>query len=311
MLSTRGRARARSVALLGRLGFGAFVLLAAVGCFQAETKLSVGGDGSGEIHVTFLMSEQFVAMGQAFESMGESGDGTAEGEAESPEMFPESELRERAAKMGEGVRFVRSERLERDGMSGVLAVYEFDDVTGLQVSLEDVAEGMESSFEGEGMGVDSAGADESSGVDAPQPLAFRMETLGGGVSRLVVEMPPSSGDDEDASSEASVAEGDSETRPDESELAMLEMMFQGMRFAFTIEPKGELVEANTPFVTGNTVRVLEIAFEDILKNMDQFQRLAAMDKPDSFEGMTELLRDVPGIAFPPQDELTIDFRPAK
>ena len=51
-----------------------------------------------------------------------------------PELFNEKDARARAAKMGEGVRFVSSRKITVEGMEGQEATYAFSDMTKLKLN---------------------------------------------------------------------------------------------------------------------------------------------------------------------------------
>lgn len=292
----RGRTWHLRLGILGLL----FWIMPVVGCFQTETVVSVAADGSGDIAVVTLLSNEMIEMGEAFKEMGEEEGAEAEASADS-DMFPEDDLRAKAADMGSGVTFVSSEKIERDGMTGVRALYKFDDVSKLTLSLNDGAKEMGSDMDVEGPGMESE-----------PPMTFRMEKGKGGNSRLVVRVPAKPETDTESSDGENGTEGEgAEEPPSDEELEMVKQMFAGLRFAFIVEPKGKLVETNSPFARGNQVPVFEMAFDKLLGDMDRFKALASHGKPESFAELSELLSGFEGIAVPLEEEIVVEFEPAR
>ena len=273
------------------------------GCFQAETVVSVAADGSGEIAVTSLLSSEMVEMTRAFADMGEETEGDAEtaAPASEPELFPEADLRAKAAEMGEGVTFVRSEPVERDGMEGVRAIYAFTDVSKLKLSLNDGAKSMESA----GMEAEGLGANEE------PPLAFRLEKGKGGNSRLVIHVPPDPKEADGDGGSSDEAADEPMPEPSDDEIKMIQAMFEGMRFAFIVEPMGTLKETNSPFARGNQVPIFELAFDKLFADIDKLKALASHGEPESFAELSGLLEGIEGIAVPLEEEIVLEFEPAK
>jgi hypothetical protein len=103
--------------------------IALMGCFESIVHLRVNKDGSGTIEETVVISDAFMELMKSF-------GGEAEGEEEEEEQEPidEQELTEKAASMGEGVRYVSAEPVKTDRGSGYKAIYSFSDINDVRIN---------------------------------------------------------------------------------------------------------------------------------------------------------------------------------
>ena len=145
-----------------------FLLLFLSSCFQIERVINVNKDGSGTIEETVLMSQDYIdQMKQMATSFGggEIEENRDESEHNNIDVLKTDknifvggiksidDLKKQALKMGEGVEYVSSKPLERDGKTGYIVIYSFHDITKIKIN-ENPADNMMSSS---GMGEDKEG----------------------------------------------------------------------------------------------------------------------------------------------------------
>jgi hypothetical protein len=89
---------------------------------------------------------------------------------------------------------------------------------------------------------------------------------------------------------------------------MVRQIFAGMRVAIAIEPAGHLVKTSSPFVDGNQVTLVDVAFDQLLANDAAFSRLQTAR---SIEDVRAAMSEVPGLKVNLDPEITIAFTPVR
>ena len=151
------------------------------GCVTSDTLIKLNTDGSGVVVQKTLMSTEMIAqlttMMQGFaEQM--VGKEAGQKDVKMPELFSEKDARAKAAKMGEGVRFVSSRKITVEGMEGQEATYAFRDLTKLRLNEKPEAPYM-------------PGLQGSSSGSASKETTFRFSKLPNGHSQLVAVLSQS------------------------------------------------------------------------------------------------------------------------
>ena len=293
--------------------FAFFLVVFGSGCFQAETLVRVHGDGSGEVEVVSMISqeaaEQAKEMAKLFAEEG--------AEVEEPDLFPQADLESAAAKMGEGVRFVRSEPVSKDGFVGVRAYYAFDDVRKLTVHMDPDGGGMGGGgMDGDGDGSEEFGEGEMSGHDAgpDDGITFDLTSSGKG-KKLIVHLPDSdSAEDEAVDTEDESMDEDGEMEdpmaggePTDEEMQFIQDLFGGFRFSLAVETDGKITHTNSPYAEGNRVTLFDIDFGKLMANMPKFKELAGRGEPGSMAEAAEWLQEFDGIKVHLEDTVEIEF----
>jgi len=263
----------RSVRLL-------FVLLLAtslVGCIASTTLIRVSPDGSGTVEQTVTMNPEAVAgLMQLAAGFGEKG---REGQGKPPDLFSEKELQAAAPKLGEGVRFVSSERIKTKEAEGVKAIYAFTDITKLHINQKpDIA---------------APGAPAMSG-SSREDVAFRFARRPGG-SAVTVVFPDFKISPEEAGEKG---------KADPSQLAMMRELFKGLRISIAMEVAGRILKTNSPYVAGSTVTLLEIDFARLLEDPAAFDKLQGVS---SLEEAKLQLRGIKGLKISTDKEVVVEF----
>jgi hypothetical protein len=240
------------------------VLLTAA-CFQGQRVVKVNADGSGTIVDTVKLTEQAKGMMSAMEEMDKST--PAEKKAKK-----EAKYKERAAAMG--LTF-QSTEAAADGTQRT--TYSFKDINTIKITSMPT--------------MDSEKSDSSD-----DPMVFKLAKNGAN-SVLTVALPKGK---PDASPQAKKPS----PKPEEIQqaLAMMKGMMAGLKMSFQVQPSGKLVKTSSPYVTGNTVTVLEMDFDQL--DEASLRKLASADQ--SGPPPTELLKSLKGVKAT-EGEVTIEF----
>ena len=177
---------------------------------------------------------------------------------------------------------------EGQGMKYYEVVYAFDDINKIGID--------------QNQGNRVSTPSEQAGQRKEEPIRFVFAS-GEDYSTLKISLPESHSDGfEESPPDKKAASPEME----EAELQMMKMMFQGMRFAVRIDCEGEIVETNATNVDGSTVTLLYVDFDAFLDNTEKLKQLNAK-KPEGIEEVKEILKDIEGLKFELQEEVTIRF----
>ncbi|MFC1544432.1 hypothetical protein ACFL4Y_04175, partial [Gemmatimonadota bacterium] len=195
---------------------GASLLLLG-GCIQVDMHFLVRSDGSGRLTTRMTMAADSPAAGMA--EMGGEMTGT----------FSEESARQQAAQYGPGVTFVRFREIDDGEITGMEAVYDFENISLVRAApLSEGEGGMEA---------------------ATQEVAFLFSPDEGGT--LTINLP-----DQTASEGAPPEEMDEMTLG--MQASMMKGMMAGMHIRMAVEIEDGIAEANTRNVRDNVVTVYEI-----------------------------------------------------
>jgi hypothetical protein len=205
-------------------------------------------------------------------------------------MFNETELKEKAADYGEGVKYLSGEKVAVDGYQGFKAVYSFTDINKIKLnpSPEDKIP----------YGADLGEVKEESVEDL---LMFNFSK--GNPSTLVINFPKPQMEEKLEVEETT--EFEDSTFNEEAEQKMIEM-FDGMKMALYFNFKDNIDETDASFVDGSKVTLMEIDFSEIIKNKEVFKNFQNA-KPETMEEFKEVVGDIEGIKIEFKEKVTIKF----
>lgn len=259
----------------------AAVVALSTGCIRATYTLNLKPDGSGTIHQTMAMTS--MAMQQASMMAGESGS-----------LIPDPEkLREAADGMGEGVRFVSSSPYKEAGFDGVTAIYAFDDIRTLALSMDKMMAGA----------IDSPMSEGAS--DAELKLAFARGPNATSLTLMMPPIPEPSAEDRAQAEAAAKQAGMPQEMPPEAE-AMMKTMLNGLLFEVALNIEGTIVSTNAPYQDGNKIVLLQLNGTELIKgglNMGQMMNMST-----GMGSLEERLRKTPGVKIVTQPELKVEFK---
>ena len=264
------------------------------GCVTSDTLIKLNTDGSGVVVQKTLMNTEMIAqlttMMQGFAQQ-MVGKEAGQKDMKMPELFNETDARARAAKMGEGVRFVSSRKITLEGMEGQEATYAFRDITKLKLNEKPEAPSM-------------PGLQASSSGGASKETTFRFSKLPNGHSQLVAvfsQRPPKK-----TSDEAVVEPSKAAKAPTAEQLEQARKLFAGFRIGMAVEVQGNLVRTNSVYQDGTKVTLLEMDFSELLSNDTLLQQAAAI-KGQNLEEAKELLKGLKGFKINLDPEVSIEF----
>ncbi len=266
------------------------------GCIDTETRIIVKKDGSGILKETVLMSNVVTEMVQGMASSfgGDSSAGSSDGF----NLLDEKKLRKGAEKMGDGVSFVSAREHATDKSKGYKAVYAFKDISKLRIN-QNPADNVPS----------QPGGNKTA---EPEYLSFTFDK--GKVSTLTIKLPKSKEKKSPVKKETQTTDKDKLKRSicdsaigDEKAMEEAKEMFSGMRVAISVELDGKIIKTNATHAEGNRITVMEMDFAKLLDVPEILQEFAELN-PSSVETVKEMVKDVPGIRFDLNEEITVSFK---
>jgi len=273
--------RLRATALLPLLA------LSTAGCIQFETLVKVKADGSGTIVQTMAMSAETMEMMKSMKGDGARVEGA--GKPMALEAKDIEQAKAEAAKMGEGVTFVKAEPIDTKQAKGMRAIYAFTDVTKIKVSQKPSSPG---------------GAAAPAGNETDDAMKFGLAKSAGGNPVLTVTMPDlktAAKTPATSKTPARAADGPPEA------MAMMKQMFKGLRIAIAIEPEGKLVQTNSPFVEGSRVTLMEMNFDALLADEARLKQFSAAMEGGSIADAKRLMKGLAGVKINLDPEVKIEF----
>jgi hypothetical protein len=259
--------------------------LVAAGCFQMTTVVKVNGDGSGTIDHTMLVTKQALAQLRNFGALsGGRGGATLD-------LTSEEQARALVDSLGPGVAYISSTPIDNGLSQGRQTTYAFTDVGQIRISQQPQTGGLSvrtQEFNPAGGDITCSLTHEANGnavmhINLPElNLNLSNANLGGGTTA------------------GNPALG--------QQLAMVRALLAGARVSISVEPAGQLVKTNSPFVDGSRVTLLEVDLDKVLGNEAV---LTALQSATTSDQLKAALKDVPGLKMVMDREVTIEFTPAK
>lgn len=254
------------------------------GCLAATTLITVKSDASGTIEQTLVMSPAAAAQFQQMMAMGQA----AGGASKPTELFSEQDARNAAARIGEGVTYVSSQRLKTADGEGLKAVYAFTDVRNLRLSERPTPPG--------GGAMPGLTPPGRGGAD---DLTFRFSGPPAGNPVVTVVFPSAPAGSRQSAPDA----GRGGQMPPEA-MAMARQMLKGLRIDIAMQVDGRIVRTNSKYVEGSKVTLLAIDFEQLLADPSL---VADLQKTQSIEGIKARLEGVKGVKVNPDNEVSVEF----
>jgi hypothetical protein len=261
----------------------AIVALALPGCFQNETTVRLNKDGSGTLVEETRLGAQMMAMMDQMSALG------GENAQADPikEMFSEEKAKARAAELGEGVTYVKTEAINADGgAKGARITYSFEDINKLKVSTGDSMKNMSP------MG---AGAAPAAKDNPPIEFSYAGE-------KLTIRMPEPEKPEAPAAGDAQKPDMDG---PEAQ--AMMKQMLGDMKISFKVVIEPGIDQTNATHREGNTITLMEMNMGKLVENPDNLKKLTEVDQDDPAAAM-EALKDIDGVKVESQREVTVEVK---
>jgi hypothetical protein len=274
----------KRVMSLRLIPLAAAMCLALSACFQADVLVRVRPEGSGTVEETFMVRKNIIReMGEAPEGMNGREPGYS---GNTPGVLDEERLREKARRMGKGVRYVRAVPHETEEFAGYRVVYAFDDINALTLN-ENPSENLPS----------------LRGETREELVTFRFSK--GPPPVLVVRMP--SGMEGLRGGEPGEAPG---KRPGNGEAEGMRMgLLKGMRMGLHVEVIGKIVKTNASYVEGSRVSLMDMDFSGLLENESALDAFRETD-PKTVEEAKRLMKKLLGLRIEVEEEIEIVFEDA-
>jgi len=300
-------AREAEVNKLLRSSVFALVALLCAGCIDVTTLVTVRKDGSGTIEETVYMSKAFEQMlNEMAASMGGKKESTAK-----PFKIDEEKLKAKAARMGEGVRFVSAKEVKKaDGANGLREVYAFDDVRKLRLQSDPDTSSMK--------GAEKPAAGPGGGAKAKKPsppVTFGFTP--GDPAALTIRLPESRHEAPAGSSGPKPGPdkpAPNGPAPSKEEMAMAKQMFEGFRFRMMVGVDGEITQTNASFPHAGPdgkkryVTLFDMNIGELIKDENMFKMLLARGEMQDMSTARKKLLDVPGLKIETEREITVRFK---
>lgn len=274
---------------VARVALAALAAAAISGCIQSSTLIKMKPDGSGTIEQTMTMSAEAVAQFSALAAMGNDKD-KKPGTGGFDDLFSEKEARAAAAKMGQGVTFVSSEKIDAPDRKGLKAIYAFTDIRKL--SLEEL--------HAPGGGNAAAGMSVTTSEAKDPPMTFDFKQLPGGNGLLTILQPnveKALNTDKPASKDAV------DPKMAEQGIEMMKAFMKGLRIDVAIQVP-RVVKTNSPYVDGGTVTLLSMDFDKVLADPKALERMNGLT---TLADTKAALKDFKGIKINLEPQITIEF----
>lgn len=267
------------------------ILLAAisflfVGCIDYSSTVKLNPDGSGTIEETVFIGGMFIEMMNSFaQSFGDSTE-TDNGF----EIFDEEELQLQAAEMGDGVKYLRGEKLKDGSREGYKAFYSFDDITKLKLSdsPNDKIPGDEMTGETE--------------LDEQSYITFNFSE--GTPATLEVIFPEEDFDGDNQTEDEAGAE--EESINDEMMAEQMKMFLKDFRISMNMEINGDILETNATHINDNVITFFKMDFGELLDFPEKFEELQKTE-PQNITEAKELIKDIPGFKIELNDKIFVKF----
>jgi hypothetical protein len=258
-------------------------------CFQHETTITLNKDGSGTLVEESRLGAQMLAMmSQMAEGFG-GGDGGEKAGDPLKEMFSEDKAKARAAELGEGVTYEKSEPVEANGSKGAKVTYRFKDINTLKVRSGD---GMKSMSPG------PAATELDAAAKKEEPVTFAYQD-----GKLTIKLPQPEKDGEKPAGEA--AEKPDMENPQAME--MMKQMFADMKMGIKLVIAPGIAETTATHKEGDTITLMEMDFGKLIEKPENLKKMAAMDEKDPTAAM-EALKGVEGVKFEAKPEITVTLK---
>ncbi len=261
----------------------AVIALVLPGCLQNETTIHLNKDGSGTLVEQTTLGAQMLAMIDQMAAMGGGGDNAKDPVAE---MFSEEKGKARAAALGEGVTFEKSEPITVGGNKGAKTTYKFADINKLTIS------------PGDGIkDVSPMGAQAPQGPK-PEPIRFAFAD-----GTLTINMPkPDKADMEKSAVEADEAQ---EENPQMEE--MMKQMLGDMKISLKLVADNGIAETNATNRDGNTITLMEMEMGKLMQNPETMKKLKVAGQGDP-EAAMKMLKGIDGVKMETQEKVTVKLK---
>jgi hypothetical protein len=256
------------------LGF--LAALALPSCLQNETTITLNKDGSGTVVEETFLGAKMLEMMTQFAQPGQP-DPVAE-------MFSEDKAKAKIVAMGEGVEYVKTEMIDKDGRKGARMHYKFADINKLKVNPSGAVEGLS----------DQAPGGEEEKDDGKENVRFSYAD-----GKLKIITPPTDFDD------MGLPDDEGAENP-EMEAMMTEMMAD-MRLTLKLKIADGIGTTNATFAEGDTITLFDVQVGKMFAQKDELKKIGETGKTDK-EAAKAAFAQLDGIKVETKEDVTVTIK---
>ncbi len=253
------------------------IALVLPGCLQSATTIHLNKDGSGTLVEQTTLGVQMMAM---LEQM--SAIGGADAKDPVAEMFSPEKAKAKAATLGEGVTFEKSEPLDLKGNKGARTTYRFADINKLKISTGDAMNNM------------SPPGGQAPEVPKQKPVSFAFAA-----GTLTITLPEP---EKPAAPDPAAAP---EENPQMEE--MMKQMLGDMKMSMKLVVEPGIAETDATYRDANTITLVDVEMAKLLEKPDTLKKLSSAPKDNPAAAM-ELLKGLDGVKMETKKQITVKLK---
>jgi hypothetical protein len=208
-------------------------------------------------------------------------------------MFSEDKAKDKAKTYGEGVTFVKMEKIDVDGKKGGRSTYKFADINKLKINADGGADSLKD--------MSPAGGELDKAAKKAEPVTFAYAD-----GKLSIKLPQPEGDKKPAAEAAPKPEAEADDQ-NAQQMEMMKTMMADMRFTVKVVADGGISETNASYAEGNTLTLIDMDFGKIVKTEAAFKKLQTLDQNDP-EAFKAAFKDVQGLQVETKKEVTATLK---
>lgn len=253
------------------------VALVLPGCIQSETTIHLNKDGSGTLVEQTLLGMQMIDMLDSM-AAGFGGDAKKDPVAE---MFSTEKAKAKAASLGAGVTFEKSEPLSYKTGKGARVTYRFADINSLKISPNENMKNL------------SPMAGQAPPTAKQNPVVF---VYSGGT--LVMTLPEPKKADDDTPKPSDAPDGGPEAE------AMMKQMLGDMKISLQLIVKSGIAETDATYRDGNTITLMQMDMGKLLEKPETLKKLQSAPKGDPTAAL-EMFKGIEGMKMETKKSVTV------
>ena len=259
-----------------KLALGLLAALALPSCLQNETTVTLNKDGSGTVVEETYLGAKMLEMMTQFAQPGQPDPVT--------EMFSEEKAKAKTAKMGEGVEFVKTELIDKDGKKGARVHFKFADINKIKVSPSGAVDDMNQQAPGE---------EEEGKEDEEETVSFSYAD-----GKLKVKTPPADFED--------MQMGDEGAENPEMEAMMKEMMAD-MRLSLKLKIADGIESTDATHTEGDTITLFDVQVGKMFAQKNELKKIGETGKTDK-EAAKAAFAKLDGIKVETKEDMTVTLK---
>lgn len=255
------------------------IALVLPGCLQSETTIHLNKDGSGTLVEQTTLGSQMTAMLEQMSAIG--GD---KGKDPVAEMFSEEKAKAKAATLGEGVTFEKSEPLDVKGNKGARTTYRFADINKLKISTGDAMKAM------------SPPGAQAPAAPKQKPVSFAFAD-----GTLTMTLP----EPEKPAADAPRPPDAPEENPQME--AMMKQMLGDMTMSVKLVIESGIAETDATYRDANTITLMDMEMAKLLEKPEALKKLNSAPKDDPAAAM-EFVKGLDGVKVETKKVVTVKLK---